>query len=224
VDCGLDEAGRGAAIGPLVVACVCAPLGSLAELGVRDSKLLTPRRREALFGKIEKRATVRVREIWPEELNALMEEKSLNEIELEAMAGLIRKCGCVRAFVDAVSPDEAEFARRLREATGVEVIARHRAESLFDLVAAASIVAKVVRDRRIRKIASEIGDFGSGYPSDPRTREFLRKYVEERGSLPPYVRKKWKNVKRLLAGCELESFAIREGEAGGGKEDPGREA
>ncbi len=206
MDCGLDEAGRGAAIGPLVIACVSAPLGSLAQLGVRDSKRLSPRRRETLFPEIVARASVKVRELWPDELNVLMEEKSLNRIELEAMAQLIRESRCSRAFVDAVSPDEEAFARELEEATGVRVIAKHEAESLFDLVAAASIVAKVVRDKRIREIASEIGDFGSGYPSDPKTMEFLRKYVKEKGSLPPYVRKKWKNVRRLLSGRELDTY------------------
>jgi ribonuclease HII len=77
---------------------------------------------------------------------------------------------------------------------GLKVIAEHKAEDKFPIVAAASIVAKVERDMEIEKLKKEFKDIGSGYPSDPKTIAFLKRFSYD--NLPDFVRKSWATVKK----------------------------
>ena len=100
--------------------------------------------------------------------------------------------------MDAADVNEQRFGDNIKKIVGnVNIISKHRGDSLFPEVSAASIIAKVERDRRIKKIEDEIGKFGSGYPSDPRTKEFLERYYARHGKLPPHTRKTWKTAKRF---------------------------
>ncbi|MEG3055876.1 MAG: hypothetical protein RQM90_07250 [Methanoculleus sp.] len=78
-----------------------------------------------------------------------------------------------------------------------DVIAEHRADARHKIVGAASVVAKVARDRAIRYLDEEYGGIGSGYPSDPVTIEFLRRYIRDYGRPPPCARWSWKTVANL---------------------------
>lgn len=198
--CGVDEAGRGPVIGPMVVAGVCADEKEIEALGVKDSKKLTPKRREYLAERIKEVATqVIIRVVEPEEIDKMRENMTLNEIEVEIFADIISKLEGEIIYVDAADVDEERFARDIEEKIGrdVKIVSKHKADALYPIVSAASIIAKVERDRIIREISEEIGDFGSGYPADERTKRFLEDYYREHGELPPHTRRSWKSAKRL---------------------------
>ncbi|EEB73038.1 Ribonuclease HII [Thermococcus sp. AM4] len=205
---GIDEAGRGPVIGPMVIAAVVVDedkLGNLEELGVKDSKKLTPRRRERLFDEIIAQLDDYVIiELWPEEIDS--RKVTLNEFEVENFAKALNSLK-VRpdvVYIDAADVKEGRFGEAVGRLLSfkAEIVAEHRADDKFVPVSAASILAKVVRDRAIERLKREYGEIGSGYPSDPRTREFLEKYYREHGDFPPIVRKTWKTVKKIRKKLE----------------------
>jgi len=198
---GVDEAGRGPVIGPLVIACVSVDpsgVGRLLEIGVRDSKRLSPDRREELFEEISSIARVRVLVVGPREVDRAVETEGLDSMEARLFARLIEESGADLAFVDAPARRPITFARRLFSELRrpVVVFLEAEADSKYPVVAAASIAAKVVRDREVGKLREEYGDFGSGYPGDPKTRRFLEA-LASRGEAPPIVRRSWSTWRRL---------------------------
>ena len=202
---GIDEAGRGPVIGPMVIAALVFDedkIERLEELGVKDSKRLTPKRREKLFNEILSLADdYVVLTLSPEEISS--REGTLNEFEVENFAKALNslKVKPDVIYADAADVDEERFGRELKEKLDFEtkVIAKHRADALFPVVSAASIVAKVTRDREIERLKEKYGEIGSGYPSDPRTRAFLENYYREHGAFPPIVRRGWKTLKKIEA-------------------------
>jgi ribonuclease HII len=82
---------------------------------------------------------------------------------------------------------------------GVRLVAENKADEKYPVVSAASIIAKVTRDSVIRELHGEYGDFGSGYPSDRRTVNFVIECYARMGGFPEIVRKKWLTVRRLVA-------------------------
>ncbi|MBC7114211.1 MAG: ribonuclease [Archaeoglobi archaeon] len=203
--CGVDEAGKGAVMGPLVIAGVLTDDEErLRSLNVRDSKTLSKRRREELFERIKEICEIKVVEIPAEELDERMREKTINEILLESYIEILSEMTPEVAYVDSVDVREERFGGRLSEALKCRIISKHRADSIYPPVSAASITAKVIRDRRIEEIKRELGfDIGSGYPADPKTREFLERWFREHREPPPHVRTSWKTVKRFLRGSSL---------------------
>ena len=206
-EAGVDEAGRGPVIGPLVIACVVLNSTGLAFLRsyLRDSKELTPRARSRIYRLILSAADeIKVRVLEPREIDQAVEsfERGLNELEAVATAELINSLEqhVETVYVDSPDPLPDRYAEmigsRLRRSTALVVAANH-AESLFPHVAAASIVAKVERDRAIEELKREYGDFGSGYPSDPKTRRFIQQLASQGRELPPIVRKSWKTLDKL---------------------------
>ncbi len=197
---GIDEAGRGCVIGPLVVAGVLVSekqLEVLRRLGVRDSKKLSRARRAALFSEIERLAHgLFCVEIAPAEL-----EENLTDVELEAMAQIIRRSGADRVVLDLpVGPRAHEnFIRMLRRQTHTdfELIAENGADARYPVVGAASIVAKVHRDRAIEKLREQYGDFGWGYPGESKTRAFLEDYFARTGRFPECARAKWRTLREI---------------------------
>jgi ribonuclease HII len=202
---GVDEAGRGCVIGPLVIAAVSikdSSIKKLKEIGVRDSKLLTKKRREEIYEEILQNCEeIKVVKIPPKIINKTMEDKiSLNKLELKYFIKLIKMLEKVNVvYIDC--PDvkeerlEKEVSKRIDKK--IKVVSMHKADARIPIVSAASIVAKVVRDKEIEKIKRKLKyDFGSGYPSDKKTREFLRKMM----LLPEvkkHIRTKWKTLEKL---------------------------
>lgn len=204
---GVDEAGRGCVVGPLVVAGVSAsPSGVLEfrELGVRDSKKLTPRQRSALYGGILK---VCDRAYWtsisPDEIDRVVRTgkkfHKLNFLEAVYFAKVIDELDADRVTVDASDSVPKRFQDNIRKNLKVfcKVRAVHKADRDYPVVSAASIIAKVERDRQVERLRSKHGDFGSGYPSDPATRIFFMERMRRGEPLPEYVRKSWKTWNRL---------------------------
>ncbi len=207
---GIDEAGRGPVIGPMVIAAVIVDednIPKLEELGVRDSKKLTPKRRERLFDEIIKLLDDYViLELWPEEIDS--REGTLNEFEVEnfvkALNSLKVKPDIV--YIDAADVKEERFGEEIRKRLKfeAEIIAEHKADDKFVPVSAASIIAKVTRDRAIEGLKEEYGEIGSGYPSDPRTRAFLEEYYKQYGEFPPMVRRSWKTLRKIEKNLRAE--------------------
>ncbi len=204
--CGIEEAGRGPVIGPLVMAGVVIDEkdeDKLVSMGVRDSKQLSPRQREALFDRIKETAKqFEIIIIYPKEIDDVLESEDLNLNWLEAIksAQLIESLRCDKVILDCPSTNiEAytDYVNKLLKKK-VKVIAEHKADENYPVVSAASILAKVTRDREIENIKKEIGkNFGSGYPSDPVTIGFLKKHYKD---YPKIFRKTWQTYKAVAEG------------------------
>ncbi|NWF95388.1 MAG: ribonuclease HII [Candidatus Thorarchaeota archaeon] len=200
---GVDEAGRGPMIGPLVVCGVLAdPEGilRLKEIGVRDSKSLTPRRRSALCEAIREIAIdVSVQTVSAADIDRLRTQGvTLNVIEVRAFALALRTMKPSSAILDAADVNPERFGRMVLEHAGIQpedctLISCHKADSTYPVVSAASIVAKVERDSAVQLLHREYGDFGSGYPSDPKSIAFVRGFLERHEELPDIVRKTWRS-------------------------------
>lgn len=211
--CGIDEAGRGPVIGPLVVAAVCvSDEANLIKLGVRDSKKIQRKKREELARLIEKIAHVETIMLEPAEIDELMDILTLNYIEAGVFAKLIDKITPDIVYVDAADANEEHFRQMIEERCtwNCKIIAEHKADEKYPVVSAASIIAKVRRDALVDKIKKEIGiDFGSGYPSDPRTIKYIQNLIARNQPLPKFVRKHWNTISKVkedLATKKLEEF------------------
>lgn len=97
--------------------------------------------------------------------------------------------------------------RDLSGMPGLQMISEHRADDKFLIVGAASIVAKVTRDRLVDELSKEFGNLGSGYPSDPVTIRFLEEYIREHGCPPSCARRTWKTVDEIIARISQQSLA-----------------
>ncbi len=208
--CGVDEAGRGPVIGPLVVAGVCvdeAGLERLVELGVRDSKLLSRIQREEFYRAFKGFSVCRVVMVQAGELDRLMRRHSLNEIEARFFAEVIEALRPEVAFVDAADVRPMSFERMILNHVSIRprLVVEHRADVRYPVVSAASIAAKVERDWAIEALHRVYGDFGSGYASDERTVAFIERCVRETGSFPDCVRRRWKTAVRA-SNQRLEEF------------------
>lgn len=211
--CGIDEAGRGPVIGPLVVCGVAVESDQeLRSIGVKDSKKLSASRRAAIEPEIRRVAKVEVVEVSADEIDALRESMTMNELEARVFATIIERLQPEMAYLDAADADEASFGRMVQAQLrcAARAYSRHKADQLFPVVSAASVVAKVVRDARVREIEAEIGEpIGSGYTSDPKTVSFLKHWIGEKGSFPPHTRKSWatsQNLMMLNGLRKLDSF------------------
>ncbi|MDR2866634.1 MAG: ribonuclease HII [Methanomassiliicoccaceae archaeon] len=199
--CGVDEAGRGPVMGPLVVAAVFVDDDeSLKKIGVKDSKKLSPASRERMYDMIINVADHRVIILSAEEIDSEREHHSLNEIELRMFAEAVSGTDVSRVYADCPDVNISSFSSSLSlMLTGTKVTAEHKADDTYPVVSAASIIAKVTRDRRIEEIAKEFGrDIGSGYPSDPVTAEFIAKWIKENGNPPPHTRRSWETVRKMM--------------------------
>ena len=199
---GVDEAGRGSVLGPLVIAGVIIPEKMnkvLERMGVKDSKKLVPHRRTILSRKLKKMFDYEIVVISALEIDQMRADGiNLNDIEKNAMRDLIIKLGPEKAIVDAVDVKAERFQNNLRQSTGVDVIAEHKADDKYIQVSAASIIAKAERDAQIEEINKEyikMGGIGSGYPSDPTTKEFLTNFTYD--EMPDFVRRSWATVSKM---------------------------
>jgi ribonuclease HII len=204
---GVDEAGRGCIIGPLVVAGVLVKeenLHVLRQLGVKDSKLLSPKKREALFTEISRLAEKHhVVKLLPSEIDRAVECKrklhKLNRLEAQTMTQIINTLNPDEAYVDAADVLEERFKQHIQEGLTVKakITSRHKADRIYPVVSAASIIAKVERDREIAALKGVYGDFGSGYLTDKKTLLFLKQWMQTHPEYPSCVRQSWKTAKQV---------------------------
>lgn len=207
---GVDDAGRGPIIGPLVVAGVL--MGEdrdreLLAMGVKDSKLLTPEVRTQLAPKVRALATkVSAVEVQPKEIDEVVlhggKLRKLNFLEAQLMAQVITELSPEEVYVDASDVNEQRYGETIREflpaaLRKIKVVSEHHADRTYPVVSAASIIAKVRRDEAVEALRREYGNFGSGYITDARTLNFLREWRRTHDEYPPIVRLSWKTIKEI---------------------------
>ncbi len=200
--CGIDEAGRGPVIGPLVICGAMIDekeLHTLERIGVKDSKLLSPGQRTQLYYQIIGLVTYEIIIIPPVKIDAAVLDKkgmNLNWLEAITSAGIIDKLKPDKAYIDCPSTNIEAYTHYIKERLlykKTELVCEHKADSTYVICSAASILAKVTRDLEIEKLKKEIGvDFGSGYPSDPYTVAFLQKNWNKYD----FFRKSWSSWQR----------------------------
>jgi ribonuclease HII len=211
---GCDEAGRGPIIGPMVLATVAIDTKDkekLAALGVKDSKLLSPKRREALYPLIKEVAShVEISVVGPQEIDSLRGSgTNLNQIEALKIAEMLAKIDPDEAYIDSPhSGYPQRFENVIRSSTihplNVDMYCEHKADYKYPIVAAASIIAKVERDRAVQKIKDEIGfEFGSGYIADEITKAFLDRNHQV---VDQHIRKSWAPYKALAEKSQQASL------------------
>jgi len=192
---GVDEAGRGPVIGPLVVcAFASASQSHLRELGVKDSKDLSVKRRNELFPILSKMPH-KVIICSPERID---NSNNLNTLEVELFAEALAIMPEGEIMLDACDVNANRFANNVSELSGRVCYAEHKADENHPEVSAASIIAKVTRDRLVSEISEELGfDIGSGYPSDPKTKAAVIELIK--GDKPhDCLRWSWKTVENAL--------------------------
>jgi ribonuclease HII len=211
---GIDDAGRGPVAGPMVLAgCILNKEleVELKELGVMDSKLLTRKKREDLLETIKKKAIgFKAHKITPSEIDTGMGiGLNLNQVEAMAAGIIINELSKgkkdLKIVIDCPSVNTSSWKKQLLEyvkAKDLGITCEHKADTKHVSVSAASIIAKVTRDAEIKKLHEKIGiNFGSGYPNDPKTKQFLKKHIND-----PQVKKHrifretWATYKRAKQG------------------------
>jgi ribonuclease HII len=198
---------RGPVIGPLVTAGVKFKDDSqLIELKVKDSKKISPKRREVFANTIKQIAIeYEVLVIPAKDIDDMRKVMTLNEIEVHAFSKVIKKLKPDICYVDSADVNEERFGRDIQSnlTFKLDIISKHKADDIYPIVSAASIIAKTKRDEEVRKISEELEKklnvpLGSGYPADVITQNFLKKWYEKYGKLPPYVRKSWKTAENII--------------------------
>ena len=212
---GVDEAGRGPMIGPLVVTAIAIPKDDLLildEHNITDSKKLSPKNREIAFKLINKYSKERNWKIHTTICNAIdidlaMETTNLNVLETELFANTINNLDLNiemngKIILDACDVNEERFGNRVSEKIrnwpwdSWDIISIHKADKIHRIVGAASIIAKVTRDKIIKEIENETNiEIGSGYPSDPKSKLALFELCKD--ELPhSCLRWNWSSIRK----------------------------
>jgi len=211
--CGLDEAGKGPVIGPMVIAGVCYKEDKedvLKNYIKRDSKGYTPLMRNKLYNIAVKYLDyIKVIIIPAGEINSWMREGGkINRLEVIKFAWIIddivRVYGSNEITIYIDSPDIKPLRARLqiltllgnyREKIRDKIVCEHKADVKYLPASIASIIAKVTRDREIARLHRLLGDFGSGYPSDPKTKQFIKSLKgKDLSKYYEYIRLYWKTI------------------------------
>jgi ribonuclease HII len=219
---GIDDAGRGPVIGPMVLAgCLIDEKveAELKKLGVKDSKQLTQKRREFLAEKIRAIAeTFEIVLVHPEEIDGVGDNRTkLNELEAIACAKIINKINKgfikIKVIVDCPSVSILKWTDYLKSKidnlSNLEVSCEHKADQNHISVSAASILAKTIREKEMDKLREKYGSkIGSGYCSDPLTKKFLEDHGQQYET-DGIFRKTWitwKNLQDSIAQKTLGEF------------------
>lgn len=204
--CGIDEAGRGSVLGPLVIAGINiknSDIKKLEEIGVRDSKALTRKKRGFLFDKIlDISEFVCIYKIDCKTIDENVYQRKLNKLEGGIMSTIIKYLEADVAYVDSCDVNINRYTNYLKSnldlKNNTRVIAMHKADRINPAVSAASIIAKVTRDREIQILEENFQNIGSGYPSDKKTMYFIHNWIKEYKEFPNFVRKSWKPVREII--------------------------
>lgn len=208
---GIDEAGKGPVLGSMIIAFSIIILDdpnefdsyqkNLKELGVRDSKLLAPKKRREIYHKLKDMMDIKFLQLTPALIDHNNEKGGkLNELEVSAIANMLEHEKPNKIYIDSLTALPDKFGKDIlsRLSFDCEIVSENRADSKYEIVGAASIVAKELREEETSQAKEELGiDFGSGYPSDPKT----KKFIKENYMNPKYefmIRKSWQTYKNLI--------------------------
>ncbi len=208
---GIDEAGRGPLIGPLVIAVAAIPENKepeLRALGVKDSKLLTEAQREDILKELLKVVHYELVMIQPSEIDDTLASPNtnLNWLEADHGAAILNKLSVKlddnisKCIIDCPSNNVkayTDYFQKKVDSEEIKLQVEHKADLNYLIVGAASIIAKVTREKELEKIKKKLKiDFGSGYPSDPRTKEFVKKHHSDR-EYSHLFRKSWETYRKI---------------------------
>jgi len=210
---GVDEAGRGSIIGPLVIAGISIKQDRIMDLhhvGVRDSKMLTAKARTSLFAIVSEMVdSLCIYKIDCSVVDENVFSKGLNKLEAETMAYVIDNLKADMVYVDSCDTDPGRYKHYIESrliTSKSKLYSMHHADSLNIVVSAASIIAKFVRDGEIQEIRKTHCNIGSGYPSDVKTMRFIRNWVSEYKCAPRFARKSWRPLREMLE--EVSTYKI----------------
>ena len=202
---GVDEAGRGSIIGPLVVAGISFKKSAVSEvrkIGVKDSKALTSKSRISLYAQLKGMAkSICVYKIHCNVIDDNVYLKGLNKLEAKMMARVINNLQADEIYVDSCDVNPERYAHRIRSylpAINPKLRCMHHADRINSVVSAASIVAKITRDQEIEKIRKTHSNIGSGYPCDSKTMGFIREWILKHKYAPSFARKSWRPLRQML--------------------------
>ncbi len=213
---GIDEAGRGPVIGSMFIGGFVTDekdLDRLEDLGVKDSKKLSDSRREKIRKDLGEIGNSIVEEFTASSIDSMMEGMTINRIEIKGFARVIDQADPDKVVMDLPEPDAEEFIEKIKksmnsDSTDIEFTAEHGADDSFPVVSAASIVAKSARESHVEELHSKYGyDFASGYPHDKPTINFLERYLDQEGELPPETRRSWSTAERLVDQHQQNSIS-----------------
>ena len=179
-------------------------ISELTESGIKDSKLLSPKKRQSLYGHIINIAeSICICRIGIEDIDFHVFKNNLNLLEAEAMAITIGNMKSDKTYVDSCDVNPSRYQRTICGFLGqhdTRIVSMHHADRLNVVVSGASIIAKVIRDSEISKIRVQYGDIGSGYPSDKKTIRFVKDWYSQKNEIPPFARKSWKPAQLIVSG------------------------
>lgn len=198
---GIDEAGRGPVIGPMIISGVLIEenkISDLIEIGVKDSKELSRKKREEIFEKliklVEKYEYIL---IDPKTIDYYVYKNKLNYLEINNMINIIKKLRPDKVYIDSPSRNTKKIEEYIKNHLDYNpiLIVDVKADKKYPIVSAASIISKVIRDKKIDEIKEKTGiDIGSGYPSDPKTIKAIEEYYD---ILKDYIRESWSTIKKI---------------------------
>lgn len=217
---GVDEAGKGPVLGSMFIGFSIINLAEglkelnsyqdkLVELGVKDSKLLTPKKRNEIYNKLKDNMDIKYAQLTP----ALIDTNNnhggkLNELEIDAIVRVLNSEEPNLVIIDALTANPEKFGEEIKKRLKFDckIISENKADVKYSIVGAASIVAKELREQEIAQIKINIGhNVGSGYPSDPKTKEFLKKhYASEEFDF--IFRKSWETYKKIAGNSKQKSL------------------
>jgi ribonuclease HII len=202
---GIDEAGRGSVLGPLVIAGISfdsMKIDELKEMGIIDSKKTSPKKRVLLFEEIFNLCeSIFICKINCSTIDKFVNYNRLNKLESKFMTIIADNLHANKIIVDSCDVNPFRFQQEIKKNLTnkeISIYSFHKADSDNVIVSCASIIAKVTRDNEIVKIQKSLGkDIGSGYPSDPKTIRFIHNEINVKGS-KNYIRFSWKPVKQII--------------------------
>ena len=212
---GIDEAGRGPVLGSMFIGGFLIEenkTNKLEEIGAKDSKKLSDKKRESIREKLNDLGSIFLEEFTASSIDDMMDVMSINDIELKGFADVIDRAEPDKVIMDLPEPDAEKFIGKIKDLMDtdhheVDFIAEHGADDEYPVVSAASIVAKSARESHVEDLHSKYGyDFASGYPHDKPTIEFIEKYIEQEGELPSETRKSWSTAQRLMSQSKQNSL------------------
>ena len=208
---GIDDAGRGPVLGPMILAGVLINQQeeqTIKDWGAKDSKLLFPTKRKKISNQIKKQFEHHIEISTPKEID---DHKNLNLLEAEKAAKIINRLTKnlnekVQVIIDCPSVNIQSWTndvqRLIDKPENINLKCEHKADLHHPIVSAASIIAKERREDEIYKLKLRFKtDFGSGYPADPKTKEFITKNFNN-PKYKPLIRFSWNTVKKLIKAKE----------------------
>ena len=202
---GVDEAGRGSIIGPLIIAGISvrdSKMSELSKIGVKDSKKLTKKlRTNMFFSLVDLADSLCIYKIDCDEIDDNVFLNKLNKLEAEAMAAVINNLHVDEVYIDSCDVNQERYRECVKcrlVSYNTKLYSMHHADQLNLVVSAASIIAKIIRDNEIQAIRSIHHAIGSGYPSDEKTMYFIREWVKKYKNAPSFARKSWRPLRMML--------------------------